>query len=165
MKEVLDYLLVGGSLALVAWMLSAIIHVILHFCDVWDKISIEIKLPKRKRFTTKVDPIYQLEESDFGGGYIIRKWELGYDDSFGLQMLMMFIPYPIKLLKYQYVTTTHVWLPDETKIKEITEDIGVMFERIWAINNKEKLEKERIVKEHQDNLGRINKVFNENFEK
>ena len=39
-----------------------------------------------------------------------------------------------------------------------------MFERLWAVENKEVLEKQRIKKEYQDNLDRINKVFNENYE-
>jgi hypothetical protein len=163
MGELLDFLLIGGVLLLVTWMILGVFHMILHAIGLWDKIVINIKLPKRKRFLNKVDPIYQLEENDFGG-YVIRKWELGYEDSFGLQMLMIFIPYPIKLLRYKYTETKHIWLGEKTNISEITEDLGELFERKWAIENAKEIEEKRILKEYQDNLDRINKVFNENFE-
>ena len=163
MGELLDFLLIGGVLLMVWWMVMGVVHMILHAIGLWEIMSINIKLPKRKRFLTKVDPIYQLEDGDFGG-YIIRKWELGYEDSFGLQMLMVFIPYPIKLLRYKYTQTKYVWLGEKTKISEITEDIGELFERKWAIENAKEIEERRILKEYQDNLDRINKVFNENFE-
>lgn len=150
-------------MSLVVWMIMGVIHMILHAIGLWDKMAINVKLPKRKRFLTKVDPIYQLEENDFGG-YVIRKWELGYEDTFGLQMLMVYIPYPIKLLRYKYTETKHIWLGEKTNISEITEDLGELFERKWAIENAKDIEERRIRKEYQDNLDRINKVFNENFE-
>jgi hypothetical protein len=163
MGELLDFLLIGGVLSLVTWMILGVLHMVLHGIGLWEIIAINIKLPKRKRFLSKVDPIYQLEDGDFGG-YIIRKWELGYEDSFGLQMLMVFIPYPIKLLRYKYIQTKYVWLGEKTNISEITEDLGELFERKWAIENAKEIEERRILKEYQDNLDRINKVFNENFE-
>jgi hypothetical protein len=163
MGELLDFLLIGGVLLLVTWMILGVFHMILHAIGLWDKIAINIKLPKRKRFLNKVDPIYQLEDGDFGG-YIIRKWELGYEDTFGLQMLMVYIPYPIKLLRYKYIQTKYVWLGEKTKVSEITEELGELFERKWAIENAKEIEERRILKEYQDNLDRINKVFNENFE-
>ena len=163
MGELLENLFIVGVMSLVVWMILGVFHMILHAIGLWDRIVINIKLPKRKRFLTKVDPIYQLEENDFGG-YVIRKWELGYEDSFGLQMLMIFIPYPIKLLRYKYIETKHIWLGEKTNISEITEDLGELFERKWAIENAKDIEERRIRKEYQDNLDRINKVFNENFE-
>jgi hypothetical protein len=163
MGELLENLFIVGVMSMVVWLIIGVIHVILHCIGVWDKMAIEIKLPKRKRYKTKVTPIYQLEESDLSGGYYIRKWELGYDDEFGLQMLMVFIPYPIKLLRYKYLTNEYVYL-GKIKIEEITEDLGDMFERLWAIENVKEIEEKRILKEYQDNLDRINKVFNENFE-
>ena len=163
MGQLLDFLLIGGVMSLVVWMVFGFIHMLLHIIGVWDKIAINIKLPKRKRYLTKVDPIYELCDSDWGG-YCVKKWELGYEDEFGLQMLMVFMPYPIKLLRYKYINNNHIWLPDRTKIEEITEELGDMFERIWAVENKEALEKQRIKKEYQDNLDKLNKVFNENYE-
>lgn len=163
MKELLENLFIIGVMTMVVWLTIGVIHVILHSVGVWDKMAIEIKLPKRKRYKTKVTPIYQLEESDLSGGYYIRKWELDYEDEFGLQMLMVFIPYPIKLLRYKYITNKYVYL-GEIKIEEITEDLGDMFERLWAIENAKEIEEERIRKEYKDNLDRINKVFNENYE-
>ncbi len=163
MGELLENLFIVGVMSLVVWMIMGVIHMILHAIGLWDKMAINVKLPKRKRFLTKVDPIYQLEENDFGG-YVIRKWELGYEDTFGLQMLMVYIPYPIKLLRYKYTETKHIWLGEKTNISEITEDLGELFERKWAIENAKDIEERRIRKEYQDNLDRINKVFNENFE-
>jgi hypothetical protein len=132
----------------VVWMIMGVIHMILHAIGLWDKMVINIKLPKRKRFLNKVDPIYELDESDFGG-FAVRKWELGYDDTFGLQMLMVYIPYPIKLLRYKYIQAGHIWLDEKTKLSEITEDIGDMFERIWAVENAKEIEEKRIKKEHR----------------
>ena len=77
---------------------------------------------------------------------------------------MIYIPYPIKLLRYKYIQVGHIWLGEKTKLSEITEDLGDMFERIWAVENAKEIEEKRIKKEHQDNIDRINKVFNENFE-
>ena len=163
MGSILEIIGVFVIMSLVVWMTMGVIHMILHAIGLWDKMAINIKLPKRKRFLNKVDPIYELDESDFGG-FAVRKWELGYDDTFGLQMLMIYIPYPIKLLRYKYIQTGHIWLGEKTKLSEITEDLGDMFERMWAVENAKEIEEKRIKKEHQDNIDRINKVFNENFE-
>jgi ABC-type multidrug transport system fused ATPase/permease subunit len=163
MGSILEIIGVFVIMSLVVWMVMGVIHMILHAIGLWDKMVINIKLPKRKRFLNKVDPIYELNESDFGG-LVVRKWELGYDDTFGLQMLMIYIPYPIKLLRYKYIQSSYIWLDEKTKLSEITEDLGDMFERIWAIENAKEIEEKRIKKEHQDNIDRINKVFKENFE-
>jgi hypothetical protein len=163
MGSILEIIGVFVIMSLVVWMTMGVIHMILHAIGLWDKMAINIKLPKRKRFLNKVDPIYELDESDFGG-FAVRKWELGYEDTFGLQMLMVYIPYPIKLLRYKYIQTGHIWLGEKTELSEITEDLGDMFERIWAVENAKEIEEKRIKKEHQDNIDRINKVFNENFE-
>lgn len=147
----------------IVWMIFGLFHVILHIFNVWDKIAIDIKLPKRKRFLTKVDPIYELCDSNFGG-HVIKKWELDYADSIGLQFLMIYVPYPINLLRYKYVNKHLVWLPDNTNISKMTEELGEIFERMWAVKNAEFIEEKRKQKEYQDNLDRFNKVFNENFE-
>lgn len=165
MKELFENLFIVGVMSMIVWIVIGFFHMMLHIFNVWDKMAIEIKLPKRKRYKTKVTPIYQLEESDLSGGYYIRKWELDYEDEFGLQMLMVFIPYPIKLLRYKYITNKYVYLGEKTKVSEITEDLGDMFERLWAIENAKEIEEKRIRDEYKDNLNRINKVFNENYEK
>ena len=85
MGSILEIIGVFVIMSLVVWMTMGVIHMILHAIGLWDKMAINIKLPKRKRFLNKVDPIYELDESDFGG-FAVRKWELGYDDTFGLQM-------------------------------------------------------------------------------
>lgn len=164
MRELLETLFIIGVMTMIVWVVMGFIHMMLHSTGVWDKIVLEIKLPKRKRYKTKVTPIYELCESDFSIGYFIRKWELDYQDEFGLQMLMIFIPYPIKLLRYKYVSNEYVDLGEKTKISEITEDIGEIFERLWAIENAKEIEERRVKKEYKENMNRINKVFNENFE-
>ncbi|MDI3349714.1 hypothetical protein DCBHLPFO_00764 [Mycoplasmopsis arginini] len=79
-------------------------------------------------------------------------------------MLMVFIPYPIKLLRYKYVVAGTTSLGN-IKIEEITEDIGITFERLWWVEHAKEIEEKRIRDEYKDNLNRINKVFNENYEK
>lgn len=163
MEELLVYLLGIVITLFIVWIIFGVFHLMLQHFDWYDRIAINIKLPKRKRFKTKATPIYQLEKSDLSGSYFIRKWELDYAGEFGLQMLMIFIPYPINLFRYKYVMTGYVDL-DGININNIAEDIGDMFERLWAIENAAEIELERKRKEYQDNLDRINKVFNENFE-
>ena len=164
MKELLENLFIVGVMSMIVWVVIGFFHMLLHTAGVWDKMALEIKLPKRKRYKTKVTPIYQLEESDLSGGYYIIKWELSYEDDFGLQMLMVFIPYPIKLLRYKYVVAGTVSLGN-IKIEEITEDIGITFERLWWVGHAKEIEEKRIRDEYKANLNRINKVFNENYEK
>lgn len=163
MEELLVYLLGIVITLFIVWIIFGVFHLMLQHFDWYDRIAINIKLPKRKRFKTKATPIYQLEKSDLSGSYFIRKWELDYAGEFGLQMLMIFIPYPINLFRYKYVMTGYVDL-DGININNIAEDIGDMFERLWAIENAAEIELERKRKEYQDNLDRINKVFNENLE-
>jgi hypothetical protein len=82
MGSILENIGVFIIMSLVVWMIIGFVHMMLHIFNVWDRMAINIKLPKRKRFLNKVDPIYELDESNFGG-FAVRKWELGYDDTFG----------------------------------------------------------------------------------
>ena len=53
MKELLENLFVVGVMIMIVWVIIGFIHMTLHIFNLWDKLVIEIKLPKRKRYKTK----------------------------------------------------------------------------------------------------------------
>lgn len=128
-----------------------------------DYISINIKLPKRERFLTKVDPIYELKRVDWQGWCIV-KWELGYtDNNVGLQFLMLLLFYPINLHRYKYVAQGGISLGDKD-YTDINVSLEEFYETQWAIENAEELKKAARKKELKDKRDNLNKVFNENYE-
>ena len=142
-----------------------ILHVVYMVCGLWDNYPITIRLPKRKRFTIKVSPIYKLKKQEYDSDYVlIEKWELGWVDK--VYLLCVLFPYPLmfKIWKYNHVGNVCVG-KDNSCIMEITEDLETIFERKWIINNAEWEESRRKDKEKEDKFNSLNKVFNENYEK
>lgn len=159
LKEVIAAIIVIG---LVLFMMSGLIHIVLYSLNVRDKISLVIKLPKPKKYLTKVNPIYELVEGY--GDYHIRKWELDYIELFGVQFFLIFIPYPIDLLFYRYEIKRSLYLCEKENLKDITNSLEEIFEEKYKILYAEELEKERIKTERQNKIDGLNKVFTENYE-
>ncbi len=163
MEQVFDYILKGLAFSVFYTIFAFLLHILLYFLEIRDKIALNIKLPKRKRYLTKVDPIYELLEDEWYG-WCIRKWELGYGNtSDGLLLLMHLIPYPINLLQYKYVATGVIYLKD-VKYTDINVSLKEYYEAQWFIENAERLEKEALKKERQAKRDNLNKLFNENYE-
>ena len=163
MEQVFDYILEGLAFSVFYMIFAFLLHILLYFLEIRDKIALNIKLPKRKRYLTKVDPIYELLDDEWNG-WCIRKWELGYDEcSIGLLLLMPFIPYPVNLLQYKYVATGVIYLND-VKYTDIDVSLKEYYEAQWLIENAERLEIDARKKELKNKRDNLNKVFNENYE-
>jgi hypothetical protein len=168
-EDVLSFLL-GSFIVLLVWFaVSGLLYMMLDSTELRngkslrDYISINIKLPKRERFLTKVDPIYELKNSDWQGWCIV-KWELDYtDNNTGLQLLMLLLFYPINLHRYKYVAKGVISLGNKN-YTDIDVSLKEYYEAQWFIENAEELEKAARRKELKDKRESLNKVFNENYE-
>ena len=143
-----------------------LLHLIYTVSGLWDNYPLTIRLPKRKRFTIKVSPIYKLKkQEEYNTDYVmIEKWELGWVDK--VYLLCVLFPYPLmfKIWKYNYIDSVKA-CDDNDDIMKITEDLETIFERKWIINNAKWEESLRIDKEKEDKFNSLNKVFDENYEK
>jgi hypothetical protein len=145
---------------------SAIINLCLMWWDLWYKIKINIQLPKPKRYSSKVAPIYQLEYSRWEEMMVIHKWDLDYVSNDNLQIFLPFVcfyPIIIKFWKYRLIDTVTVC--DVDNVINLPDDLGKLYEDKWAITNEKWLNEERVRKEKRNKIDSLNKVFNENFEK
>lgn len=141
---------------------SMLVHVMLMFLNVWEKIALPIKLPKSKKYKNKVDPIYELREGDWDEGMYIYKWSLQYKFSDNLWLLI--IPYPIKIKTYGYYVENYLYICEKNKIPELGDDLKTIYEtKMEKINEEEKIIKEKRDK-IQNKFESLNKIFNENYE-
>jgi len=159
LKEVLAAIIVIGILLFIV---SGIIHIILYSLNIRDKISLKIRLPKPKKYLTKVNPIYELTKGY--GEYHIRKWELNYVELVGVQFLLIFLPYPIDLLFYRYDIKYTLYLCETDDLKDVTRPLEEIFEEEYNVIHAKELEEERIKTERQNKIDELNKVFTENYE-
>ena len=128
-----------------------------------DYIAINIKLPKRSRFLTKVDPIYELVST--WNGWAIRKWSLEYsDNSFAIAFFSLFLVYPVNFYRYTYVEKGLIYLPAKTKVADIDKSLKEIYEEQWMVENADRLAEEAKQKAKEDKIDELNKVFTENYE-
>lgn len=128
-----------------------------------DYIAINIKLPKRSRFLTKVDPIYELV--DTWDGWAIRKWSLEYsDNSFAIALFSLFLVYPVNFYRYTYVEKGLIYLPAKIKVEDIDKSLKEIYEEQWMVENADRLAEEAKQKEKEDKIDKLNKIFIENYE-
>ncbi len=122
-----------------------------------------IKLPKNKKWDSKVDPIYTLIKTQYTEGYYIFKYSLRYQElEYAYFWSFFFLPIPVGFEFYKYHKE-----PDEFYIKDINEieDIGLIYENRLEIQ-KSNYEKAKYEKDLLDQkIEKINKVFNDNWEK
>lgn len=128
-----------------------------------DYIAINIRLPKRSRFLTKVDPIYELVST--WNGWVIRKWSLEYsDNSFAIAFFSLFLVYPVNFYRYTYVEKDTIYLPQKTKVADIDKSLKEIYEEQWLIENADRLAEEAKQKAKEDKIDKLNKIFIENYE-
>ena len=128
-----------------------------------DYIAINIRLPKRSRFLTKVDPIYELVST--WNGWAIRKWSLEYsDNSFAIAFFSLFLVYPVNFYRYTYVEKGFIYLPQKTKVADIDKSLKEIYEEQWMVENADRLAEEAKQKAREDKIDALNKVFIENYE-
>lgn len=129
--------------------------------------SIDIKLPKSKKYEGKVDPIYEIAQGSYDDFYSVYKWELKYGLHEGLTLISVFlIPLPIMIYTYRYIQSN-----DGFKICELNEINTITPE--YMIEFYEKRYEEEMIKledwkqksrNKTNHLDYLNKTFNENYE-
>ena len=149
--------------SLLLWtMLCVVLQIIFMSTHITDRHPILIKLPTPKRFKGKLTPIYKVTTDHcFGKKYAIEKWEIMYTGEIWVNIINFILPYPVifKIQRYKHVGT----FPCVSLLEDITEDISIMYERLYEDHmliyntslNSEKSKK--------DKLNQINKTFNENY--
>lgn len=144
---------------------SIVIHLIFYFTGLWDKLAVTIKLPKSKKYQDKVDPIYELRESNWDDTVYIYKWSLMYKPNESwLIMLVLIIPYPIILEKFGYYVEDSVYICDKKNVVELGDDLKTIYEnKMEKINQEEKIKKEKRDK-IKNKFDTLNQIFNENYE-
>lgn len=153
------------GLSIIYTILVLFLHLILYITNVWIKYPIIIRLPKSKKYNKKVDPIYELRESDWNNEVYIYKWSLMYSDvdSF-LTLLLLLIPYPIIIKKFGYNVENNVYICEKKNVIELGDDLKTIYE-----NKMEKLKQEETVRRNKvdkvkDKFDKLNQIFNENYE-
>jgi hypothetical protein len=127
------------------------------------KYTHKFKVPERYR--TKVDPIYELIESEWSNSYHIRKWSLKWYEKEPHMFLSIMLIYPTEFLTYGYQSDGSVFICEKKDIKEIKGSLEENYERIWNKENEEYLLKNGLKNEQVKFVDELNKVFNENYEK
>jgi hypothetical protein len=127
------------------------------------KYTHKFKVPER--YKTKVDPIYELTESEWTNSYHIRKWSLKWYEKESHMFLSIMLIYPTEFLTYGYQSDGSVFICEKKDIKEIKGSLEENYERIWNKENEEHLLKNGLKNEQIKFVDELNKVFNENYEK
>jgi hypothetical protein len=151
---------------LFCWMIfSAVVNLFLYLTTVYDKISISIKLPKLKKYFTKVDPIFKMYQKQYSSDYYVGKWTLMYDENLTAKIwLFLLIPYPITLLFYRFYEVGTYFLCESKKITELSTDLESIYNKL---DEKNRLKEEKEEKERNDKklkIKELNKIFKENYE-
>ena len=169
MEQVLEFLADAFLLSIIWFAMSSMIYLLLDAAptkegvSLRDYIAINIRLPKRSRFLTKVDPIYELVGT--WDGWVIRKWSLEYsDNSFAIAFFSLFLVYPVNFYRYTYVEKGTIYLPKNLKVADIDRSLGDIYEEEWRIVHADRLSEEAKQKAKEDKIDELNKVFIENYE-
>lgn len=169
MEQVLEFLEGAFMLSIVWFAISSMVFLLLGATPVKegvslrDYIAINIRLPKRSRFLTKVDPIYELVGT--WDGWAIRKWSLEYSDNiFLIDFLSLLLIYPVKFYRYTYIKKGTIYLPQKTKVADIDKSLKEIYEEQWMVENADRLSEEAKQKAKEDKIDELNKVFIENYE-
>ena len=131
----------------------------------YGKILITYRLRIPKRFKTKVDPIYELTDSNWDGNrMIIKKWSLKEYEKDWHELLSSLLLYPIKFISYGYQLEDSVLLCERSELENVQGTLEENYERIWGKNNAEHLRDEEIRNKRKNIINNLNQTFNENFE-
>lgn len=160
-KEVLAAILI---ITLVLFIVSGVIHILLYTLGIRKKITLKIKLPKRKKYLTKVDPIYQLRGNNYDSSYYIHKWKLGYIEQEWIELLLILIPYPIDIFVYKYEHVDVFYLCEKSGVEGINRDLKDLYEEMYEEKYAEQIAKEKENSKLQSKVDQLNKVFIENYE-
>ena len=168
MKELIGEIIgiiIIGSLGLI--LLSLIVNLILLSLEIRNKVAWTIKLPKKKKYLIKVDPIYEIYQEDYWPGYRIRKWGLKWDQPEKWEVrTFLFSPYPIRLEKFGYVVENSFFLCDHDKITLLDPDRSIedTYNELylkWKTEDDIKVADQKLKEEILEGK---NKIFKQNYE-
>lgn len=158
--------LLGTGLLLIIWLIiGVVLRVTLEKFSLYKKIKYTHRFRIPERYETKVDPIYELIESEWTNSYHIRKWSLKWYEKEPHMFLSIMLIYPTEFLTYGYQSDGSVFICEKKDIKEIKGSLEENYERIWNKENEEYLLKNGLKNEQIKFVDELNKVFNENYEK
>lgn len=160
---VIEYFLIG----LVILFFWSIALLIIHIIYMWIGIkSIDIKLPKSKKYEGKVDPIYEIAQGSYDDFYSVYKWELKYGLHEGLTWASLLIPFPITIYTYRYIQSNDSFkICELNEINTITPEYMIEFyEKRYEEEIKELEEWKEKRRNKETHLDYLNKTFNENYE-
>jgi hypothetical protein len=158
--------LLGTGLLLIIWLIiGVVLKVTLEKFSWYKKIKYTHRFRMQERYKTKVDPIYELTESEWTNSYHIRKWSLRWYEKEPHMFLSIMLIYPTEFLTYGYQSDGSVFICEKKDIKEIKGSLEENYERIWNKENEEYLLKNGLKNEQIKFVDELNKVFNENYEK
>lgn len=152
------------SLALIWVIVCSFINLMLLYKR--DKIALKIKLPKQKKYLSKVDPIYNLELTEYFSHYHVHRYTIGYNESnFCLILSFMLFPYPVQILRYSYFESKfEFYVCDYEDVKEITRPLSEIYEEKLKYTIGEALKETEIDTKNKNIVKSLNKIFNENYE-
>lgn len=132
----------------------------------FNKIAINIKLPKNKKYKNKISPIYCLESDYFESNeFYINKYDLKYvENELLIFILMWLIPYPIIFLNFKYSNVGNVHFCSKKDINKWSHvNISKYYEEIKEEENRLKENKKIVDLQIANQINNFNKVFNENY--
>lgn len=130
------------------------------------KISIDINLPKGKKYKNKVNPIYCLENNYFEPNMLyIHKYELKYVENEFLFIIFIFlIPYPILFYNFKYSNVGNVYFCSKKDINNWKHvNIGDYYEKKKEVINKSEQKIKMVDLQIENQINNFNKTFNENY--
>lgn len=169
MKEILENIVVVflfGVIFLAIWLvLGMIINSWLSRYSWYKKIKYVHKFKIPEKYKSKVNPIYELCESDWEyDRLIIKKWSLKFYEKQKNEILSIFLIYPIKFLSYGYQFEDSVFLCMKNDIESIGGTLEENYERIWSKENEQYLIEKTVKDKKKQKIKDLNQVFEENYE-
>jgi hypothetical protein len=155
---------IGGIL--IIWMFSCITtNTFFYICDLVDKVKLTIKLPMRKKYLTKVDPIFKMYQHEYDNHYYVGKWVLMYKDITNVNIwLFLLFPYPIDLQFYKFYEVNSYFLCKPENVTDLSGDLESIY-NVLEHKDKLKIEKEEKEKNAKNTkIKELNKIFKENYE-
>lgn len=162
MEAIMIYILGILFFTLIWWIASGFIHLGFKQFGIWDKVCIRTKKKIHPKYTTKVDPIFELFEDYWGSGMYVRKWELRYGTKENTQFLLSIIPYPIEILYYQYIKVDSFYMCEKDDVEKVTSKYTLeeFFEEKLREQDLKRVEKQK----KENTIELLNKTFKENYE-
>ena len=140
--------------------------------------AINIKLPKRKKFSNVKTPIYRVlkksemflsDEYGYITGFKIVKFELKYKPVYNFlwYILTVWFIYPINIMRYCYINTSYIdpyltkySIRTENELYEFLKKNSMTIGDFCNVIESERLSKQ---KNKDDNFNSLNKEFYENY--